>query len=461
VTRLTKWTALLAALVMALGVVACGGDDEGTPDDGIAESLPEDVCGELEYGGDGGEPEALIVSDLPMQGDSAERSEQMVEAIRLVMERENWQAGGTNVAFQACDDSIEETGEWDAERCRENAEAYAESPGVIGVIGTYNSGCAEEMIPILNEAPDGGVAMVSPGNTLVCLTLASKICEEDQPDRYYPEGTQNYARVVPNDAVQGAALAEFAQQQGIESPYVLFAADDPVSEQQGDTFANAAEALGMTVAGMGKWEPKAKDYAELMEEVSFTGADAVLLAGLLDQNGAQLIQDKVDVLGPNEETKLLAPDGFAQQATIDDAGEAAANMFVSVPGQTPSSLDGPGADLVSELEESIEGSEPVELFAPYAGQAAEVLLQAIAEGAERASVIDELLRTEIKGGIIGDFSIEMSGDPSAPPISISIARGQFEPAAVITPDPDLILAALGQDVTIEDEDPVTDAFDSP
>ena len=460
-TRLTRWTALLAALAMALGVVACGGDDGGD-DDGFdhIDAVDSDACGEVEFGAEG-EPNVLIVSDLPMQGDSAERSEQMVEAIRLVLDREKWQAGDTRVAFQACDDSIEETGEWDEERCRENAEAYAENETVVGVIGTYNSGCAEEMIPILNKAPDGGVAMVSPGNTLVCLTLASKICEDDQPDRYYPEGNQNFARVVPNDAVQGAALAEFAQQQGIENPYVLIAKNDSVSESQGDTFANAAEALGMTIAGAANWDPKAKDYTDLMEEVSASGADAVLLAGLLDQNGAQLIKDKVDVLGENTDTKLLAPDGFAQQATIDDAGEAAANMFVSAPGQTPSSLDGPGADLVSELEESIEGSEPVELFAPYAGQAAEVLLQAISSGAERASVIDELVRTEIKNGIIGDFTIEESGDTSATPISISIARGQFETIAGITPSPDLVLGALGEDITIEDDDPDTDGFDSP
>lgn len=451
-SRINPWICLIAALALALGVAACGDDDDGTDAAGV-EALSEDFCGELEYDGEG-DSAALIVSDLPMQGDSAERSAQMVEAIRLVLEREKWKAGDTNVAFQACDDSLEETGEWDAQRCRENAEAYAENPDVIGVIGTYNSGCAEEIVPILNEAPDGGIAMVSPGNTLVCLTLASKICEDDQPDKYYPEGTQNYARVVPNDAVQGAALATFAEQQGIENPYILFAADDPVSQGQGETFGNAAEALGMTIAGTEKWDPKAKDYVDLMGEVQASGADAVLLAGLLDQNGAQLIKDKVEVLGPNEDTKLLAPDGFAQQATIDDAGEAAANMFASVPGRLPSTLDGPGADLVGELEESA-GKAPVELFAPYAGQAAEVLLQAIESSAARASVIDELLRTKIKGGIIGDFTIEQSGDPSAPPISISIARGQFESAAVITPEPDLITAALGGDVVIEDDEPDT------
>jgi branched-chain amino acid transport system substrate-binding protein len=453
-SRLKPWIGVVAALALAAGVVACGGGDDNN-DNGVngVDALSSDFCGDVEYGGQG-DPAALIVSDLPMQGDSAERSTQMVEAIRLVLDREKWQAGDTKVAFQPCDDSITDTGQWDEQRCRDNAQAYADNADVIGVIGTYNSGCAQEEIPILNQAPDGGVAMVSPGNTLVCLTLPSKICDPDEPDVYYPEKKRNYARVVPNDAVQGAALATFAQQQGIENPYILFAADDTVSQGQGETFSNAAEALGMTIAGTGKWDPEAKNYTDLMEEVQSSGADAVLLAGLLEQNGAQLIKDKVAVLGDNTDVQLLAPDGFAQQATIDDAGEAAAGMYTSVPGRTPDSLDGPGQDLVDQLQAKA-GDAPVELFAPYSGEAAEVLLQAVAPSAARASVIDSLFETDIKHGIIGDFTIEESGDPSAPPISISIARGEFEPLAVLTPQPDLVQAALGADVTIDTGPPDT------
>ena len=42
--------------------------------------------------------------------------------------------------------------------------------GVIGVIGTFNSGCAAIIIPVANQAPNGPLAMVSPANTYVCLT---------------------------------------------------------------------------------------------------------------------------------------------------------------------------------------------------------------------------------------------------------------------------------------------------
>jgi branched-chain amino acid transport system substrate-binding protein len=432
---------LLASAVIAAGLVACGDDD----DEVSGVEAVDANCGDVEYGGDG-DPAALIVSDLPLQGDSKERSDQMNDAIIQALEDEGWKAGNTNVAFQACDDSIESTGEWDEKTCRVNATAYANNADVIGVLGTYNSGCAGEIIPILNEAPDGGVAMVSPGNTLVCLTEASAICEPNEPGIYYPSGSRNYARVVPNDAFQGAGLATFVQRQGVRNAFVLYAADDPTSKGQADTFKGAAGALGLGIAGFESWDPEAADYTALMGKVRKSGADGLVLAGLLEQNGPQIIKDKVSVLGPNEgdgaAVQLFAPDGFAQQATIDDTGPAAAGMFVSVPGRTPESLTGPGKDFVEKLSANIEGA-PVELYAPYAGQAAELLLSAIATSPDRAGVIEGVLQAEVDNGIVGSFAITPTGDPSIGPISVSVARDSFELAETIEPPANLVNAARG------------------
>jgi branched-chain amino acid transport system substrate-binding protein len=444
-TRPKLLLVLLLAALAAVAVAACGDDDEDgeeTQEFASITSLSSDSCDDVEYGGEG-EPNALIASDLPLQGDSAERSEQMNAAIRQVLDREKWRAGNTRVAFQVCDDSIEETGEWDEAQCRENANAYADNPDVIGVIGTYNSGCAAEIIPILNEAPGGGVAMVSPGNTLPCLTESAKVCEADQPDGLYPSGERNYARVVPNDAAQGAGLALFAQDQGIKRAFVLSTADDQTSLGLAQAFRGAAEALGLDVVGFESWDPETDDYSALMSQARDANADAIVLAGLLEHNGAEIINDKVEELGPNEgPVQLLAPDGFAQQATIDDAGEAAKGMFVSVPGRTPDSLTGPGKVFVDELKSEL-GETPVELFAPYAGQAAEVLLSAIAPSPERAEIIEGLLQAEVDKGIVGTFAITPTGDPSVGPISVSVARDTFELSGEIVPPADLVDAARG------------------
>ncbi len=437
--RVALVPARAAAIAAALVLVACGeGDHKVTSVKGVDAN-----CGDIEYSGSG-HPDKLIASDLPLQGDSAERSKQMNDAIVQEMARKGWQAGGTEVAFQACDDSLASTGEWDENLCRSNADAYASDPDVIGVIGTYNSGCAQVMIPILNKAPGGGLPMVSPGNTLVCLTEPGSICKPNEPGVYYPSGTRNYIRVVPNDAVQMAGLATFANEQGIRSPFVLVAADDPTSKGQADTFEGAARKLGMNIAGTAQWDQKAQSYTNLMDQVKSSGADAVLLAGLLEQNGAQLIKDKVAVLGPNNGgVKLLAPDGFAQNATIDQVGLAAAGMFVSQPGKVPGSLTGEGSAFVKEVKAQV-GGEPLEVFAPYAGQAAEVLIAAIQAGdATRAGVIKSLFKTHVTDGIVGTFTITPSGDPSPAPISVSQAAGTFTLAKTISPLPQLVAAARG------------------
>ncbi len=428
--------ALASAAVLLIGLIAIGGGASAAGAGIAAVNSPS--CGAVQYGGPGS-AQALIVSDLPLRGDSRQRSLQMNTAIRLVLEGSHWQVGGRKVAFQACDDSNAKTGLWGAAECRANAHAYAADPSVLGVIGTYNSGCAELMIPILGRAPGGGVAMVSPGNTLICLTQTSPSCPAGQPASLYPK-RHNYARVVPNDAYQGAGLASFAKQRGIERTYVLYAGQDPTSLGQARTFRGAAGKLGIEIAGFRAWNASASSYRALMQKVAMTSPDAVLLAGLTEQNGARLIKDKVAVLGPNSgAVKLLAPDGFAQQSTIDLTGAAAKGMFASVPGRVPQNLTGPGKKLVSQLQAEVKGS--VELYAPYAGQAASVLLGAIGHNGERAGVIAALRGTKVTNGITGSFRILPSGDPSVGPITVSVAKNTFVPVREIDPGQALVKAA--------------------
>jgi branched-chain amino acid transport system substrate-binding protein len=425
-----------AALFAALVISGCGDDSDVSEIQAV-----EADCGSVQYAGSG-EASKLIVSDLPLKGDSAERSRQMNAAIVQEIARKGWQAGSRiQLAFQECDDSIGSTGEWDEGLCRSNAEAYARNPDVIGVIGTYNSGCAAVEIPILNRA---GIPMVSPGNTFVCLTEPSPtLCEENEPDVYYPTGKRNYVRVVPNDAVQAAGLASFARDVGVKRPFVLYAADDTTSRGQAGTFIAAATSLGMLPRGSAQWDPNADDYAVQMRKVTASGADGLVLAGLLEQNGVQLIRDKVDALGPNDgAVKLLAFDGFAQQATIDNVGPDSAGMFVSLPGKVPGSLTGTGDVFVKELRAQLPAN-PIEVFAPYAGQAAEVLIDAIREGRTRAGTIDQLLGMQVEDGITGNFTITPTGDPVPAPISIQRAVDVFELTRTITPPPQLVSAARG------------------
>ena len=147
-------------------------------------------------------------------------------------------------------------------------------------------------------------------------------------------------------------MAEFAKAQGVKSVYIL---NDKEAYGLGvaTNFKNAAANVGIKVAGFAAWDPKASSYEALFNKIKGTGADAVFLGGLIDENGAQVIKDKVAVLGPNDgNVKLFVPDGFTTQQTIDEAPEAAPGMFLSVAGVPIDQFKGKGAEFIKDVQAS-------------------------------------------------------------------------------------------------------------
>jgi branched-chain amino acid transport system substrate-binding protein len=460
ISRKRGFFGVLALLVAVLALLAagCGGDDEagdggtnteatGGSGGGGVEALPSSSCTAVEYEGEG-EPDVLIASDFPLQGSSRTQTIQIVEAIRYLLEQSNYKAGDHNVAYQSCDDATAQAGKWDSGKCSTNAQAYAGNEKVVGVIGTFNSGCAAIEIPVLNQAPGGGVAMISPANTYVCLTEGGPGCDGTEPDKYYPTGNRNYARVVAHDAYQGAAVAEFMQEQGVKSVYIL---NDKEAYGLGvaTNLRNATENLGIETAGFEQWDPKASSYEALFNKVKQSGADAVFLGGLIDENGAQVIKDKVAVLGPNNgDVKLFAPDGFTTQQTIDEAGEAARDMFMSVAGVPIDEFTGQGAEFAEAFQERL-GGDPIDPYAIYGAQAAQIMLDAIAASdGTRADVIAKMFEAEVTDGYLGSFSINENGDPEGAEgavvgFTIYRATDKLETEKTISPKPENVEAARG------------------
>jgi branched-chain amino acid transport system substrate-binding protein len=400
---------------LALAAAGCGGgdDDSGGGGGGSAvgdvTALPASSCQKLESKET---PDLLLVSDLPMQGSSRTQTVQMVQAIKYVLDQRGWKAGDYNIGFQVCDDATAQAGKWDSGKCNQNAQAYAGNKSVIGVIGTFNSGCAQIEIPVLNQAPGGPIAMLSPANTFPCITVGAG-CEKSEPGKYYPNGKRNYARVVPYDAYQAAIQVAFMKEQGIKKLYVL---ND--KEAYGLAVAtltrNAAQAEGIEIVGFSAWAKESASYEATMRKIGASGADAIFLGGLIDENGAQVIKDKVSVLGPNDgKVKLFAPDGFTTQATIDEAGAASKGMYMSVAGTAVENLVGKGKEFVDGFTAQLNG-KPVDPYSTYAAQAAEVMLDAIADSdGSRQSVIDNIFKTKVRDGILGSFDINKNGDVAA------------------------------------------------
>jgi len=279
-------------------------------------------------------------------------------------------------------------------------------------------------IPIANGAADGPLAMLSPSNTRVGLTHTAPGTASGEPARYYPSGTRNYARIVPAEDAQARALAKMAGTLGARRVAII-----SDGEQYGDALAAmlaaAARREGLRVASRGRWDPHAQRFEGLARRVAGERPDAVLLSGLWQLNGVALAGALRGSLDPG--TPLLATDGFA--SLPDSATGAALGLYVASPGLPPQRMRSGGREIVRRFGAGqLPGLGP-----PYAAQAAEALLAAIARSdGTRRSVVRTLLGGRVEGGVLGPIRFDRDGDIVVKPISIyRVRRGGLSLARVI------------------------------
>lgn len=429
------WYILFGFLAFGLAIVAAGcggnGDGGGGGGGGNVEALPSASCSPIYYEGKG-DPDAIIASDLPLQGANRALTTEMVEAIKFVLKQRDFKAGDRTIGYQSCDDSTAQAGAWDSAKCTQNARAYAQNKSMIGLVGTFNSGCAKLVIPVLNRAPEGPVAMVSPANTYPGLTIGGPGTESGEPDNYYPTGKRNYARVVWSDQFQGAAGALLAKELKLKKVYVL-----TDKETYGNGIANLfvrnANKLGIQTVGPKAWDKKATNYEPTASAIKASGADSVFLGGIVCNNGGKLLKDLRATLGAD--FPIIGPDGWTPiSATIEGGGTASEGMWITQPGIPTEQLKGAGKKFADEFGAQI-GRAP-DPYTNYAAQAAEVLLDSIAESdGTRAGVASKLFGRKVDNGILGSFEIDENGDTTLGTVSVfrvESAEGKFQ--KTITPE---------------------------
>lgn len=416
----------LMALAGAAAVIAAVAGFAGSARSATAAvtPLPSSSCGPVVYKGSGS-PDLIVASDLPLQGAIRNQTVQISRAMIWALANRGWKAGSYKIGYQSCDDSTAQTGGWDTAKCATNARLYAGNRSVIGVVGTFNSGCAKIIVPILNRASLG---MVSPANTNPGLT---KKWDPGEPNKYYPTGKRNYARVVATDDIQGPADAMWAKSLGIKKVYVL---NDKQTYGFGvaSTFRSAAKKLGLQVVGFKGWDAKQSSYEALANAIKASGATGVFLGGIACNNGAKLMQD---IKAVNPKIKLLMPDGFSDPTAN---GAVANGAYISVAGQPPQGLKGEGAKFVKSFGKQI-GTTP-NPYAAYGAQSMDVMLQAIAKGGgDRARTTAALFGLTVTNGFLGTFTINAEGDTNLTPITVYRQAGKkLVPVKTLTPGSDLI-----------------------
>ena len=383
-------------LALSFGLAACGDDeDEGG---GTTTSASDD--------GGATDGEVTIYSSLPLQGASRPTGIAIQNGIELALEQAGNEAGGVTINFEPLDDSTAQAGAWTPEAESANAKRAAQDDSAVAYLGTFNSGAAAISIPILNEA---GLAMLSPGNTAVGLTSDEPGADTEigEPDIYYPTGSRNYARIVPKDTVQGAALAQLMDQDGCTSVGVLH--DNEVfGEGLATNVELAAEDFDYELINAGGIDTKAANYRAEAEDLASEGVDCFFFGGITASNAVQLYKD---IAAAIPDVKIYGDDGVADS---DFSGglpdDIAANTKVTVATLSEKDYGEEGAKFYADYEAEYGAAEPYAIYGYEAGQLILDVLERAEDPTDRASVIEAMFATEDRDSILGTYSIDENGD---------------------------------------------------
>ena len=385
--------------VLALGVAACGEEEE-------------------EGGGSGGGTaegtELTIYSSLPLQGTSKEQSEAVIDGEMLALKQAGEKVGKYTINYESLDDSTAQNpGTADEAQTADNARKAVQDPTTIFYLGEFNSGGTKVSLPILNKA---GIPQISPSNTAVGLTTDEPGADPGEPDKYYPTGERTYARIVPKDTIQGAALATIMQEDGCKTVAI---ANDKTTYGAGlaRNVENSAKELGLEVTSNDGTDRNAPNYRSLAEGID---ADCFVGSGVTGENYIQLFKD---VAAAQPDIKLYGPDGVAEAAFTDPKeggipADVGARTKVTVATLSPEEFEKQGIEEAAKFFSDYEAEYGIAKPDPYAIYGYETMklaldtLEAVGDKAnDRKAVIDQLINnTKGRKSVLGTYDIDENGD---------------------------------------------------
>jgi branched-chain amino acid transport system substrate-binding protein len=416
-----RWLAVLGCLlgVFALGLVACGDDDD------------ESVGGEGEGGGAISGDTLTIYSSLPLQGTSKGQSEAVINGEKLALKEKGGKVGKFKIEYVSLDDSTAQNpGTADEGQTAQNARKAVQDETTIFYLGEFNSGGSKVSIPILNKA---NIPQISPSNTYVGLTTDDPGSEPGEPDKYYPTGKRTYARIVPTDTIQGAALATIMKEDGCKSVNIF---NDKTTYGAGlaKNVESAAEAVGVTVEGNDGTDKNAPNYRSLASKIT---ADCFVGSGVTGENYVQVFKD-VAAACPN--CKLYGPDGVAEAAFSDPKeggipADVGARTKVTVATLSPEEFEKKGISEAVKFFDDFKAEYGVAQPDPYSIYGYETMklaldtLEAVGDKANDREAVRNQLLTKTKGreGALGTYDIDENGDTTLTDYGLyDIKAGQLE-----------------------------------
>jgi branched-chain amino acid transport system substrate-binding protein len=407
---------------LGLGVAACGGDDNG--------------------GGGGNTVSGTnltVYSSLPLQGTSRGQSEAVIDGEKLALDdlAPGGKLGKYTIKYVSLDDSTAQNpGTADEGQTAQNARKASSDASTILYLGEFNSGGSKVSIPILNQK---GIPQISPSNTYVGLTTNDPGSEPGEPQKYYPTGKRTYARVVPRDTIQGAALVATMKEDGCKA-VTLWNDGSTYGAGLARNIELSAKQGGIPVQDKQRTDKSAPNYRSLASGIK---TDCFLWSGVTGENGVQVFKDAA-AAAPS--AKLYGPDGVAEEAFTNPAkggipADVGARTKLTV--ATLGLKDLPDAKPVVDEFKKKYGTASVDPYGVYGYETMALGLDAIKRagdsGNDREKVIEEIFNTKDRKSVLGTYSIDKNGDTTLTDYGLyKIDKGLPTYEKKIVADPNLI-----------------------
>jgi branched-chain amino acid transport system substrate-binding protein len=349
-----------------------------------------------------------IYGSVPEQGASGDQGKAIENGAKLALADRGGKVGKYTVVYKPLDDSLASTGKADEGRGAQNARTASSNKSTVGYIGEYNSGISKVTIPILNRA---GIAQVSPANTYVGLTSTAPGHEPGEPNKYYPTGKRTYARVVPIDTVQAAALSTATKQDGCKS-IAVFNSKTTYSAGLSRNIGLVAPKLGLKIVANDAYDPNASNFRSLVGNIK---ADCAIQTGEIESNGTQVLKDFASA---NSGAKLYGGDAMCLNAIADPKkglpSDLATKFKCSIATLDPKSFGPEGKKFFADFKAKFNQPHP-DPYAIYGYESMNLLLDSIKKAESggsvtRQKVVDAMLATKNRNSVLGTYSINANGD---------------------------------------------------
>jgi branched-chain amino acid transport system substrate-binding protein len=354
-------------------------------------------CATGEGSGAGAGDTLTVYVSGPLRGPSAPYGRAIRDGARLALEDADGRAGEIGIEAVFLDDTGRRAREarWSAGQVAENARDATSDSAAIAYIGEFESGATRVSLPITNEAR---MLQVSPASAAIDL-VSSVPGSDEVPERVQPSGERSFGRVIPDDELQGAAGAVWADR--LRSRDALALSLERFGNVVAGEFAEEAEQLGIPVV-------RARTIVRLMNAVS-SRVDLMYI-GAPAQYGTPLVED---VARDAPSATLISTDALLlDKSFLRGARPFESRLRLTAAAQNPAQLPPPaGPEFVRGYRD--EYGRPPDPYAAYGYEAMAVVLDSIeraGEPVDRSAVIDAFFDTVDRRSVLGTYSIDEVGN---------------------------------------------------